>query len=164
MPNRPDPVRGGTDPDASPSTAPGHGRTLDEAANREALMRGPDRSVANRPRGAVASPVPFKPNRIWSAVPLIALGILAVAQLFDYVSFMVMIERHGLTAELNPIVIALANSVGLIGLTLVKAGAVLFLAFAVLLLMPRRRHVAVAVLAVGVVLGVVGGVSNVMTI
>jgi len=128
------------------------------------LMRGPDRSVANRPRGAVASPVPFKPNRIGSVVPLIALGILAAAQLFDYVSFMVMIERHGLTAELNPIVIALANSVGLIGLTLVKAGAVLFLAFAVLLLMPRRRHVAVAVLAVGVVLGVVGGVSNVMTI
>ena len=128
------------------------------------MMRGPDRSVANRPRGAVASPVPFKPNRIWSAVPLIALGILAAAQLFDYVSFMVMIERHGLAAELNPVVIALANSVGLVGLTLVKAGAVLFLAFAVLLLMPRRRHVAVAVLAVGVVLGVVGGVSNVMTI
>jgi hypothetical protein len=97
-------------------------------------------------------------------MPLIALGILAVAQLFDYVSFMVMIQRHGLAAELNPIVIALANNVGLIGLTLVKAGAVLFLALAVLLLMPRRRHVAVAVLSVGVVLGVVGGVSNVMTI
>jgi hypothetical protein len=112
----------------------------------------------------MASPVPFKPNRIGTALPLIALGILAVAQLFDYASFMVMIERHGLSTELNPIVVALANSVGLVGLTLVKAGAVLFLAFAVLLLMPRRRHVAVAVLAVGVVLGVVGGVSNVMTI
>lgn len=97
-------------------------------------------------------------------MPLIALGLLALAQLFDYVSFMVMIERHGLAAELNPIVVALANNVGLFGLTLVKAGAVVFLAFAVLLLMPRRRHVAVAVLTVGVVLGVVGGVSNVMTI
>ena len=164
MPSRPELVHEGTDPGASRSTRPVDGRTLGEAANREALMRGPERSVANRPRGAVASPVPFKPNRIWSAVPLIALGVLAVAQLFDYVSFMVMIERHGLAAELNPIVIALANSVGLVGLTLVKAGAVLFLAFAVLLLMPRRRHVAVAVLAVGVVLGVIGGVSNVMTI
>ena len=97
-------------------------------------------------------------------MPLIALGMLAVAQLFDYVSFMVMIDRHGLAAELNPIVVALANNVGLIGLTVVKAGAVIFLAFAVLLLMPRRRHVAIAVLTVGVVLGVVGGVSNVMTI
>jgi hypothetical protein len=112
----------------------------------------------------VASPVPFKPNRIGSAMPLIALGMLAVAQLFDYVTFMVMIDRHGLAAELNPIVVALANNVGLIGLTMVKAGAVIFLAFAVLLLMPRRRHVAIAVLSVGVVLGVVGGVSNVMTI
>jgi len=97
-------------------------------------------------------------------MPLIALGILAVAQLFDYVSFMFMIERHGLAAELNPIVVALANNVGLLGLTFVKAGAVLFLAFAAFLLMPRRRHVAVAVLSVGIVLGVVGGVSNVMTI
>ena len=127
-------------------------------------MRGLDPSVANRPRGAVASPVPFKPNRIGGAVPFIALGMLAVAQLFDYVSFMIMIERHGLAAELNPIVVALADNVGLIGLTLVKAGAVIFLAFAVLLLMPRRRHVATAVLTVGVILGVVGGVSNVMTI
>jgi hypothetical protein len=97
-------------------------------------------------------------------MPLIALGMLAVAQLFDYVSFMIMIDRHGLAAELNPIVVALASNVGLIGLTAVKAGAVIFLAFAVLLLMPRRRHVAIAVLTVGVVLGVVGGVSNVMTI
>jgi hypothetical protein len=127
-------------------------------------MRGQDPSVAERPRGAVASPVPFKPNRVGSVMPLVALGMLAVAQLFDYVSFMVMIDRHGLAAELNPIVVALANNVGLIGLTAVKAGAVIFLAFAVLLLMPRRRHVAIAVLSVGVVLGVVGGVSNVMTI
>jgi hypothetical protein len=138
--------------------------TLEPAANREALMRGRHPSVANRPRGAVASPVPFKPNRIGSAMTLVALGVLAVAQLFDYVSFMVMIERHGLAAELNPIVVALADNVGLLGLTLVKAGAVIFLAFAVLLLMPRRRNVATAVLSVGVVLGVVGGVSNVLTI
>ncbi len=77
---------------------------------------------------------------------------------------MVMIDRHGLAAELNPIVVAPGQQRGLIGLTLVKAGAVVFLAFAVLLLMPRRRHVATMVLSVGVVLGVVGGVSNVMTI
>ena len=38
-----------------------------------------------------------------------------------------MIERHGLDAELNPIVVALADNVGLIGLTLVKVGAVAFL-------------------------------------
>lgn len=111
----------------------------------------------------MASPVPFKPARIGSAMPLLALGLLALAQLFDYVSFMVMIDRHGLAAELNPIVVAIANNLGLIGLTLVKAGAVVFLACAVMVLMPRRKHVATAVLTVGVVLGFVGGISNVMT-
>jgi hypothetical protein len=95
---------------------------------------------------------------------VVSLGILALAQLFDYVSFMFMIERHGLAAELNPIVVTLAENLGLVGLTLVKVGAVAFLGFSVLLLMPRRPHVATAVLAVGVILGVVGGVSNVMTI
>jgi hypothetical protein len=127
-------------------------------------MRGQDPSVANRPRGAVASPVPFKPNRNGGTMLVVSLGILALAQLFDYVSFMWMIERHGLAAELNPIVVHLAESVGIVGLTLVKVGAVAFLGIAVLVLMPRRPHIATGVLAVGVILGVVGGVSNVMTI
>ena len=128
------------------------------------MMRGQDPSVADGPRGAVASPVPFKPNRIEGAMLVVSLGILSLAQLFDYVSFMVMIERHGLAAELNPIVVALAENLGLVGLTLVKVGAVAFLGFSVLLLMPRRPHVAVGVLSVGVILGVIGGVSNVLTI
>ena len=92
-----------------------------------------------------------------------ALALLATAQLFDYVSFMVMIERHGLGAELNPIVVAIADSVGLLGLTVVKGAAVVFLASTALLLLPRRPNVAFGVLGVGIVLGVVGGVSNVMT-
>jgi hypothetical protein len=93
-----------------------------------------------------------------------ALALLATAQLFDYVTFMVMIERHGLGAELNPIVIAIASSVGLVGLTVVKGAAVVFLASTAVLLLPRRPHVAIGVLTVGIILGVVGGISNVMTI
>jgi hypothetical protein len=99
--------------------------------------------------------------RVWR---LAALAMLAVAQLFDYVSFMVMIERHGLAAELNPIVVALHDSVGLVGLTIVKAFAVVFLASTATLLMQRRPNVAFGVLLVGIVLGVVGGISNVMTL
>lgn len=95
---------------------------------------------------------------------IVALVLLASAQMFDYFSFMVMIEKHGLAAELNPIVVALHQSVGMFGLTIVKAGAVIFLAFSAFLLMPRRPMVAAGVLTVGIVLGVVGGVSNVITI
>ena len=99
--------------------------------------------------------------RVWR---LAALGFLAVAQLFDYVSFMAMIEQHGLAAELNPIVVMLHQNVGLVGLTVVKASAVVFLASTATLLMTRRPNIAFGVLLVGIVLGVVGGVSNVMTL
>ncbi len=95
---------------------------------------------------------------------IVALVLLASAQMFDYLSFMVMIEKHGLAAELNPIVVTLHQNVGMVGLTVVKAGAVIFLAFAALLLIPRRPLVGASVLTVGIVLGIVGGVSNVITI
>jgi hypothetical protein len=99
--------------------------------------------------------------RVWR---LAALMLLALAQLFDYVSFMVMIERHGLAAELNPIVVVLHENVGLVGLTVVKAAAVVFLASTATLLMPRRPNVAFGVLLVGIVLGIIGGMSNVVTL
>ena len=102
----------------------GRRRRLVPAANREALMRGQDPSVANRPRGAVASPVPSMSSRTGSRMRIAALALLATAQLFDYVSFMVMIERHGRGAELNPIVVAIADSAGLLGLTVVRGAAV----------------------------------------
>ncbi|MEZ4597832.1 MAG: hypothetical protein R3C32_14085 [Chloroflexota bacterium] len=99
--------------------------------------------------------------RVWR---LIAIAALGAAQLFDYVSFMVMVERHGLAAELNPIVVTLHQTVGMVGLTVVKAAAVVFLASTATLLMPRRPGVAFGVLVIGIILGVAGGVSNVMTL
>lgn len=60
-------------------------------------------------------------------MPLIAFAALAAAHLFDFVSFIVMTGRHGLAAELNPIVVALAEGYGLPGLTVAKIAAVLLL-------------------------------------
>lgn len=99
--------------------------------------------------------------RVWR---LVAIALLGTAQLFDYVSFMVMVDRHGLAAELNPIVVTIHQTVGMVGLTVVKAAAVVFLAATATLLMPRRPGVAFAVLVVGIILGVAGGISNVMTL
>lgn len=99
--------------------------------------------------------------RVWR---LVALALLAAAQLFDYVSFLVMTERHGLAAELNPIVVALHDGLGMVGLTVAKAAAVVFLASSATLLMPRRPNVAFGVLLVGIILGMVGGASNVLTL
>jgi hypothetical protein len=94
-------------------------------------------------------------------IPLIA---LALASLFDYVSFLVMVSRHGLAAEANPLVRGLVEQLGLPGLTLAKLATVLMAGAAVALLFQRRRGVALALVVFGVLAGVVGGLSNVATI
>ena len=95
---------------------------------------------------------------------LLPVAALAVAQLFDYVSFLAMVSRHGLAAEANPIVIGLAEGAGLPGLTLAKLAAVLLAALAFALLARRRRAMAATIVTFGIVAGVVGGVSNVLTL
>ncbi|HSH21486.1 MAG TPA: hypothetical protein VK992_02560 [Candidatus Caenarcaniphilales bacterium] len=93
-----------------------------------------------------------------------AIIVLALAHAFDYVSFILMTKRHGLEAELNPLVILLAQNVGLPGLTVAKVAAVVLAAVAILIIARRRPRVAMAVMVLGSVAGLVGGLSNVMTL
>ena len=90
-----------------------------------------------------------------------ALAVLALAHLFDYASFLVLIDRHGLAAEANPIVVEIAQTAGLPGLTLAKVATVAFAAVLMVVIAPRRRKLAMALLVFGVCAGLVGGVSNV---
>jgi hypothetical protein len=92
---------------------------------------------------------------------LLALAALAVAHLFDYTSFLVLVGRHGLAAEANPIVVSIAQQAGLLGLTIAKLGTVTFAALLVILIAPRRHGLAVALLVFGVCAGMIGGFSNV---
>lgn len=94
----------------------------------------------------------------------LAFSALAFAQLFDYTSFLVMINRHGLSAEANPIVVQLATELGLPGLTLAKLGTVLFAAVLVFLIAPRRRRVAMGLTMFGIGAGLLGGFSNIATL
>jgi hypothetical protein len=97
-------------------------------------------------------------------LPLLpAIGFLALAQFFDYVSFLMMTARHGLAAELNPLVVLMAQNVGLPGLTVAKAAAVVMAAATILIVGRRHPRLAVGVLFVGSVAGLVGGISNVAT-
>jgi len=99
------------------------------------------------------------------AVPqAVALGVLALAHLFDYASFLVMVNRHGLAAEANPIVVILAEAAGLPGLTIAKVVTVTFAAGLMILIAPHRRRVALGLLVFGISAGLVGGVSNVLTL
>jgi hypothetical protein len=93
-----------------------------------------------------------------------AIALLVAAHAFDYVTFLVMTARHGMVAELNPIVVALQEQFGLPGLTLAKVASVLFLAMVVVLVTPQRRRMASVLLAIGITAGMVGGVSNITSI
>ena len=96
-----------------------------------------------------------------AAVPLpAAIAALVLSHLFDLVSFLVMTGRHGLSAEANPVVVRLAEQLGLPGLTLAKVVAVVLGASVFVILAPKRRRLAMTVLVFGVVAGLVGGVSN----
>ncbi len=94
-------------------------------------------------------------------LPTAAIAALAAAHLFDFGSFLIMTSRHGLAAEFNPLVVALAQSVGLPGLTLAKIGAVVLLGAVVVIIAPKRRKLATSVLVIGIATGLLGGISNV---
>lgn len=95
---------------------------------------------------------------------LLPITVLALAHLFDYFSFLVMVGRHGLAAESNPLVVGLVEELGLPGLTLAKLLAVVLAGLVAVVLFRRRPALAAVVVVFGVVAGVVGGISNVATL
>jgi hypothetical protein len=97
-------------------------------------------------------------------VPIFFAALVAT-HLFDFVSFLLMTARHGLDAEANPVVVLLAEQVGLPGLTVAKlASVVIGGSVFVLLVRGRRPRLALTVVMFGVVSGLLGGLSNLATI
>lgn len=94
----------------------------------------------------------------------IGIGLLIVANAADYLTFLTMVARHGLQAELNPIVVALARDHGLLLLTLAKVSVVLLVASTFLIVGRTRPRVAGATLAIGITLGGLGALSNIATL
>ena len=96
-----------------------------------------------------------------------AFGIatLIVAHVADYMTFLAMVLRHeGLGTELNPIVVTIAAEYGLALLTVAKAAGVLLVASVFLVIGRTRPKVAASVLAVGIVIGSAGALSNLATL
>ena len=75
----------------------------------------------------IPSTVLVAASTIGLLMSMTAFLILGSAHFFDYASFLVMTSRHGLMAEYNPLVVALAQLLGLLGLTLVKVASVVLL-------------------------------------
>lgn len=94
----------------------------------------------------------------------LGIAVLVLAHAADYATFMVMVARHGLGTELNPIVVTIAQEHGLALLTLAKTASVLLVAATFLVLARSRPRIATGVLVVGVMVGGLGTLSNVATI
>ena len=112
----------------------------------------------------MASPIPCSMEHDRTVPSAVGFAVLALAHFFDYASFLVMVDKHGLSAEANPIVVILAQEMGLPGLTLAKVATVAFAGLLMVIIAPKRRRLAMGLLMFGVAAGLVGGVSNVATL
>ena len=94
------------------------------------------------------------------------LAALLAAQLFDFGTFTVMVSRHGIVSETNPIVAQGFIAFGL-PLVAVAKGALVLLVGSILVILgrawaaaPATRRVATSVALVAVASGLLGGISN----
>jgi hypothetical protein len=99
------------------------------------------------------------------AIPaLVTVALLAFAQAFDFLTFLRMIDQHGLAAELNPLVVRLVESFDLRAVAIAKLAVLAYVALTVAILANRRPRLARSILTIGVVAGLLGGASNIATI
>ena len=115
--------------------------------------------------GAATIPVLEKPK---AAILRFRIAALLAAQLFDFGTFTLMIGRHGIVAEVNPIVAQGFDSFGMPILVLSKVALIVLLGSIVVLLardVPSRRPIrglAATITLLAVIGGLVGGISNVL--
>jgi len=124
-------------------------------------MRGARRSNGHHP--GVSPPSPRH-----GPILRFRLASLLAAQMFDFGTFTVMVGRHGIDSEANPLV---ANGFVLFGMPLVailKVALIVFLA-AIIILLDRGRTVrrrsprlAATIAVLAVLAGLMGGITNVL--
>jgi hypothetical protein len=130
------------------------------------MMPGPGRLNGRGPIVAAALiPTLVRPS---GAILRFRLAALLAAQLFDFGTFTLMVERHGIVAEMNPLVAQGFVAFGLPILVVVKLALVVLLGSIVVLLAregPSRqtvRGLAASITILAVIGGMVGGISNVL--
>ena len=101
-------------------------------------------------------------------MPVVVAAVLTMsaAQLFDLATFWTMVHRLGPGAEVNPPVALLFGAYGypMVAIAKVVLLAVVTAVGAILLKRARTAKLAVGVLAVGILIGLAGGISNTIAI
>lgn len=94
---------------------------------------------------------------------------MAVAQFFDFGTFIVMVRQHGPGAEANPLVAQILEGLGVPGIVIVKLALVILVAATATILVQDagtagRRRIAATVVGLGIVAGLIGGCTNALTL
>ena len=101
-------------------------------------------------------------------MPVLVAGVVAMsaAQLFDLATFVTMVRQLGPAAELNPLVSALFGLYGYPMVAIVKVTLLALVTAITTILIARdaRPRLARGVVALGFLVGLVGGVSNAIAI
>ncbi len=92
------------------------------------------------------------------------IGLLILAHIADYTTFVIMVAIHGLDAEANPLVATLHDDWGMALLTVAKFATVLFVAATFLITSKQRPRLGASVLLFGIFIGGLGAISNIATI
>jgi hypothetical protein len=142
-------------------TRPVIGEVLSAMAWAGRSIRKAGGGAARRIGGAVGPPAKFLRFRLASVV---------AAQMFDLGTFSLMVHRHGIDAELNPIVAQGFEGFGM-PLVAVAKGVLVVLVGSIVVLLARDRplrpaapKLAAMITVLAVFGGLLGGISNVLTI
>lgn len=102
-------------------------------------------------------------------VSTLSLITMAAAQAFDLATFTAMVQRVGPHAEVNPIVQSMLASLGVTPIAIVKAALVILVGSVTVILIQHGWHsthrwAARGVVTVAILAGLLGGLTNAMTI
>ena len=100
-------------------------------------------------------------------MPVVAAVLtMSAAQLFDLATFWTMVHRLGPGSEANPLVALLFSAYGfpLVAISKVVLLALVAAIGAILVRNARSLQLAGAILAIGILIGLVGGISNTIAI
>ena len=124
-------------------------------------------------RSQVVEAVARTPSTVRRVLPApvlrLRIAALVAAQMFDYGTFTLMVERHGIRAELNPIVAHGFAAFGLPIVALAKLALVVLIGSIIVILAHDQRasrgtmRIATGVTVIAVAAGLVGGISNILT-
>jgi hypothetical protein len=99
-------------------------------------------------------------------VLVVAVVTMSAAQLFDLATFMSMVRQLGPAAELNPLVGAMYAAYGYPIIAIVKIVLLALVTAVATILIARatRPRLAAGVVGLGILIGLVGGLSNAIAI